>query len=363
MGVRIFRKSDIPQVANLYWDYLVSRSGQVPMELQDTFADLYFNSPWVGDHSPSFIYEDNHGDVLGFIGVITRQMSLGVERLRVGFAGNFVVHPKARSVLAASQLLDAMLSGNQDMLFTDSANDVSRKVLERVGFRLIPSLNIHWARPLQPSRYVVHAIFRGLGATAGLPFHIVGEPVARLMDSVVGAKLHPLPAATPDLYAEDLSSKTLLQCLGKFNHGQRLQTVYDCESLQWLLNFMKRNRKRGMLRKVLLRDKNHNIVGWYIYYVKPSNVGEVVQIGAAQALSAGIISAMLRDARRHGLIALHGLAGADDIASFSDTGCFFTCRGGWTLAQSRRSDLIQILLQGKTTFSRLDGEWCLNPGE
>jgi Acetyltransferase (GNAT) family len=363
MGVRIFRKTDISQVVKLYWDYLVSRSGQVPTELQDTFADLYFNSPWVRDHSPSFIYEDNKGEVLGFIGVITRKMSLGGEFLRVGFAGNFVVHPKARSLLAASQLLAAMLSGDQDMLCTDSANDISRRVLERVGFRLIPSLNIHWARPLQPSSYVVHAIFRGLGPGAGLPFHLIGKAVAKLMDSAVGAKLNPLPAATSDLYAEDLSSKTLLHCLGKFNHGQKLQTVYDCESLQWLLNFMERNRKRGTLRKVLLRDKNHNIVGWYIYYVKPGNVGEVVHIGAAQALSSGLITAMLRDASRHGLIALHGLAGSDDMASFSDVGCFFTCRGGWTLAQSRRPELMNLLLQGKTAFSRLDGEWCLNPGE
>ena len=331
--------------------------------MQSTFADLYFNSPWVGDHSPSFVYEDDHGEVLGFMGVITRKMSFAGECLRVGFAGNFVVHPKARSALAASRLLEAMLSGNQDMLFTDSANDISRKVLERVGFKLIPSLNIHWSRPLKPSSYLVHAISRGLGAAVGMPFHLIGMPPAALMDRVVAPRVNPLPQATGDIHTEDLSPKILLQCLREFNHGQRLQTVYDCQSLQWLLNFMERNRRRGTLRKVLLRDKTHSLAGWYIYYVKPGNVGEVVHIGAAQPLSVQIISAMLRDALRHGLIALHGMTASDDVTSFSDAGCFFTCRGGWTLAQSRRSELIHLLMGGKTAFSRLDGEWCLNPGE
>jgi hypothetical protein len=43
-------------------------------------------------------------------------------------------------------------------------------------------------------------------------------------------------------------------------------------------------------------------------------------------------------------------------------GCIFTCRGGWTLAYARQRELIEVLESGNGLLSRLDGEWCLNPG-
>jgi hypothetical protein len=50
------------------------------------------------------------------------------------------------------------------------------------------------------------------------------------------------------------------------------------------------------------------------------------------------------------------------MADFSDKNCFFTCRGGWTLSKSRNPDLLELLNRGEGLLSRLDGEWCMDPG-
>ena len=61
--------------------------------------------------------------------------------------------------------------------------------------------------------------------------------------------------------------------------GFSLWPEYDAHSLNCLLTFMKKMHSRADLRKVVVRDDQEKIFGWYIYYVKPGAVGQVVQIG------------------------------------------------------------------------------------
>jgi hypothetical protein len=44
---------------------------------------------------------------------------------------------------------------------------------------------------------------------------------------------------------------------------------------------------------------------------------------------------------------------------FSEKNCFFTCRGGWMVAHSRKPNSLELLNSGDAFLSRLDGEWCL----
>src|SRR6266566_583943 len=153
--VRPFVEGDIPQVAKLCWKFLLRRQGTTPPALQSFFHELCFSNPWVDSSVPSLVYEVEGGKIVGFLSVITRRMSLRGESIRVAFGGNFVVDPEARASMSGMRLLAAYLAGQQDLSMTDSANDLSRKLLKGCGFRTILPFSLHWARPLRPSRYGV----------------------------------------------------------------------------------------------------------------------------------------------------------------------------------------------------------------
>jgi len=171
------------------------------------------------------------------------------------------------------------------------------------------------------------------------------------------------PQSKTPLRALEMTVEALFDCLIESRKSCVLGAEYDIQQLRWLLRFMARNNKRGTLRSVILQDGGHKTVGWYLYYAKRGGIGEVVQTGGPPALFKDIFSYLSRDAREHGVIALHGRADFCRLPDLSDLGCFFTCRGGWTLAFSGNAEVMHILRSGTGSLSRLDGEWCLDPGE
>jgi hypothetical protein len=362
MPVREFVKSDVAEVVTLYWNYMAERTGPVPLALVGSFAELYFSNP-LSDASPSFVYHDASGEILGFMGVTTRTMLLSGRSIRVGFAGNFLVHPKARSGVAAPGLLSAYIAGDQDLLITDTANDISRHLFQRLRFQTIPELNIHWARPIRPCHYVMHALGRVTSPSLSTALRLSTKPFCVVADRLAGRMFPRPPQSKTSLRASEMTVEALLDCLIESRKGCILGAEYGAEQLRWLLRFMTRNHKRGTLRSVILRDDGHKTVGWYLYYAKRGGIGEVVQTGGSPALFKEIFTHLFRDAREQEVIALHGRADFCRLPDLSDLGCFFTCRGGWTLAFSGDPEIMRILRSGRGSLSRLDGEWCLDPGE
>jgi hypothetical protein len=363
MSVRPLTEADLPVVTDLYWNYMRRRDGTAPASLRATFRDLYFTNPFVEAAFPPLVYEAKDGKIVGFLGCIIRNMSLCGRPVRVAFGGNLVVSPGSRSNLAAPRLLGTFMAGTQELSLTDSANDLSRKLIERLGFRVIPALNIHWARPLRPTRYGIYTLSRSAGPVLAATLKSAAMPFCSLADGVATRFAGPFRQTKPRFRGAELDVETLLQCMAEFRKGYSLWPEYNASSLQWLLSFMGKMSARGTLRKIVVRDEKDKIVGWYIYYVKPGAVGEVVQIGGEPKSTKAILDHLFYDAWEQGMIALHGVVDSRRMADFSDKGCFFTCRGGWALAHSHKPELLDVLGCGDGFLSRLDGEWCLDPGE
>ena len=348
-------------MAELWWKFLRRRRGSAPPALLSYFRDLYFANPLVDSALPSLVYEGKGGRIVGFLGVIRRKMSYCGHSIRIAFGGNFVVHPEARSPLAGLGLLTTYMAGNQDLSQTDSANDISRSLLERLGFRTIVPLSIHWARPLRPCRYAVHGVASFAGPALSASLRIAAKPFCGVVDSLATRlSFSPLCQTPSALYPAELDVETLVHCLAEFRGDFSLVPEYDVDSLNWLISFMERMHPRTDLRKVVLHDDNQKILGWYLYYLKPGAVGQVVQIGGQRKFTKDILDHLFYDAWSRGAIALHGIVPSHLIADFSEKNCFFTCRGGWTVAHSRKPELLEILQRGDASLSRLDGEWCVN---
>lgn len=342
---------------------MLGRKGPAPSALQSSLRELYFNNPWPESIGRSIVCEDERG-ISGFLGGLVRRMSVDGQSIRVGFGGNFVIRPEARSRATAWEMLEFGMAGNQDITQTDSANDLSRRILERIGWRIIPALNVHWVRPLRPSEFAVYVTSRASSPWLTTCLRLAAKPVCGIFDHLAGTlKTSPFRRSPSSLHTTELDVETLLECLVDFRKGYCLWPEYDVHSLRWLLSFMEGRTSRGTLRKVAVRNGGNKVVGWYIYYVKPGAVGEVVQVCGQRAAMKDLLENLFSDAWGKGLVALHGIAQADIIADLSDKNCIFTCRGGWTLAHSKRPELLEILDHGKAFLSRLDGEWCLAPGD
>lgn len=339
------------------------RVGPAPPALKSFFHDLYFTNPWIDSTPSSLVFEGDSG-IVGFLGVIRRKMSVCGQPIRVAFGGNFVVRPGARSNLAGLRLLGAYMAGDQELSQTDSANDVSRNLLERLGFRTIVPLSIHWVRPLRPAHSVIHAMSSLTGPILSAGLRFASKPFCVAADSMAArVSFNPFRLVKPTLHASELDIETLLQCQVEFRNGYSLWPEYDDHSLKWLLTFMKRMQARGDLRKVIVRNDTHKILGWYVYYLKPGAVGEVVQIGGARKFTKDVLDHLFYDAWSRGVIALRGVVQSRLMDDFSEKNCFFTCRGGWTVAHSRKPELLDLLNRGDAFLSRLDGEWCLGYGD
>ncbi|SPF40209.1 putative Phenylalanine racemase (ATP-hydrolyzing) [Candidatus Sulfotelmatobacter kueseliae] len=361
-GLRPFAVDDIPQVADLWWKFLRYGKGAPPSGLHSYFEELYFRSPLIDERTPSRVYEGKNGRIVGFLGVVRRKMSLRGRPLCIAVGGNFVVAPEARSSLAGLRLLTAYMAGEQDISLTDSANDISRSLLERMGFRTIMPLSMHWARPLRLTNYAAHAMSKLAGPTLSASLRIAARPFCSVVDAI-GARLpfSPLRPIPSHLQAAELDVEVLLHCLAKFRSDHSILPDYEVDSLKWLLTFMERMHPRSELRKIVLRDDRQKVVGWYIYYPKIGDVAQAVQIGGESRFGKDILDHLFYDAWSQGAVGLHGTAPIHLMDALSQKNCFFTCgRGGWTIAHSRKPELLELLVRGDASLSRLDGEWCLN---
>jgi hypothetical protein len=360
MSVRPLAEADVPQVADLYWTILRERKGPTPPAVHSFLRELYFANPWRDRALPSLVY-DEKGTIAGFLGVVPRKMSVRGEPVRVAYGGNFVVHPRFRTTLAGLHLLKTYMAGGQDLSQTDSANDTSRALLERLGFTTLIPFSVHWLRPLRPACCLSYAISHFSKNALVSSFEFLSRPFFGALDRVAARlSFNPFRQFESQLSAGPLDVETLLRCLAEFHDGYSLQPEYDAQSMGWLLNFMERMKGHGeALRKVVLRDDGGNMVGWYLYYQTRGGFGEVVQIGGARRHMKSILDHLFSDAWSHGVIALQGIVDHRLMDDFSDKNCIFTCRGGWTVAHSRKPGFLELLNHGDAFLSRLDGEWCL----
>jgi len=364
MPVRPLAKDDIPQVADLYWTILRERKGPTPPAVQSFLQELYFTNPWIDHSLPSLVY-DEKGTIAGFLGVVPRKMLFKGDPVRIAYGGNFVVRPEFRTTLAGLHLLRTYMAGGQDLSQTDSANDTSRALLERLGFTTIMPFSLHWMRLLRPARCLSYAVSHLSESKLAAALTFAAKPFCGALDSMA-AKLSssPFRNTRSSLQASELDVDTLINCVAEFRGGPSLWPDYDAPSLNWLLSFMERMKGHGNgLRKLVLRDSGGKIVGWYIYYQTQGGLADVAQIGGSRRHVKEILDHLFYDAWSHGAIAAHGIVDRRWMDDLSGKNCFFTCRGGWTVAHSRKPNFLELLNSGDAFLSRLDGEWCLAFGE
>lgn len=357
-GVRPFvKEADLQSVAELH--RLVFGPGHNDAargldRLENQLSEVFLQNPWRDDALPSLVYEDDDGAIIGFLGAIPRPMVMNGQRVKVAISSRFMVHPERRGRVGL-QLLKRFFSGAQDLSITEG-NDLTRTMWEGRGGTTAGLYSIRWTRVLRPSRYVLSFLQRhGMRASLALAL----TPVCRAMDALAGRLGRwPFRPSVPSASGEELTRHTLLAGLSDVTRCRSLRPEYDEQSLQWLLELLAEKKGRGHLRKVLVRRAGQDAAGWYLYYANPGGISEVVQVAAKDGSMEDVLRHLFHDAWEHGAVAVSGQLDPASIQAFANEHCVLHGgRGSWTLAHSRRAELLEPLHRGDAFLTRLEGEW------
>ncbi|MEO5656121.1 MAG: GNAT family N-acetyltransferase [Nitrospiria bacterium] len=356
-AIRPIQVGDLPQVLDLYRRVFGTSRIDAPARAKahaTYLEEIFFGHPWIEKDLPSLVYQDR-GRIIGCLGVMPRRMSIGGRPLRAAVSHHFMVDPERRSTLAGVSLLRAFFAGPQDLSLAEG-NTASRKIWEALGGTTALLYSLRWVRPLRPSRYLLAcAADRGLPGAVDLAL----RPLCRMVDTAASGISHRLfRFRTESREGAALSADDLLGRLGEFSRGRALRPEYDEPALRWLLGLLGRKKGRGTLRYVAVHNPQGARLGWYLYYVNPGGMSEVLQLVATRETARDVLGHLFADAWRRGAVAVSGQLDPPLMPAFVEANCHY--RGGsWMLAHSAHHDVLHALHAGDAFFSRLEGEWWI----
>jgi len=158
---------------------------------------------------------------------------------------------------------------------------------------------------------------------------------------------------------ENFTREILLEQLPKFAATKSLCPDYDERSLRWLLEQASQKKHHGKLRNSLVRNDCGQIEGWYMYYVNPEGISQVLQIVATKNSIRRVLDQLFFHAWRSGSSAVSGRMDPEFTTAFSEERCLFSFTGPRMLLHSKRADLREAVQQGDAFLTRLEGEWWM----
>ncbi|MDX1387846.1 MAG: hypothetical protein R3344_01570 [Acidobacteriota bacterium] len=357
--MRFFAEADIEQVAELHRRVFPGASVPTPPTLHEYtayFQDVFLSGPFPGDGVRSLVYEDDDHAIVGFLGVLSTRVIADGRVLRAGVCSQFCVDPNHRGLVGPA-LIQQHFEGDQDLSFTDESNTATRKLWSWAGGETALLYSLHWTRPLRPARFVA-AILGESPPINRLGFAVA--PFTRLVDlALTRSPDSPFGHREPSASGVELDLKTMVENLPDLTRARALTPAYGLDPLRWFVRRASARKTEGVLRKLQVRNRSGKILGWYVYYAKRGDIGQVLQVLARPVAVGEVLDHLFDDAFSQGVVALHGQVDPASVQELSDRYCVFSRRGPWTLVHSRDPALMQSFHRGEAFLTRLDGEWCV----
>lgn len=357
-AVREFCRDDICQVAGLWLRVFHRNAGPAGKPLNNYFRQIFFDNPWTDAELPSLVYEEPGRGIAGFLGVIPRWMAFNGRRIRVAVASQLMVDERA-GAFPAAQLMRRLFAGPQDLAFSDGANDFSERLWRACGGEVATLYSLKWTRILRPIQYARSIIKARGGWHYALAADALG-PVCHALDAVIartGPGARWLPDCADCMIVDDPADQALYQCVRDFASGRRLQPGDDFDSFRWLLHKAAEKKMYGTLRRAVVHEPGGGVLGWYLYYVKPGAVAQVLQFGARPNAVQKVLNCLFHRARSQGAVAISGELEPRYARDFSVSRCEFGWPGCAVVVHSRDAALLNAIHRGDAFVSRLEGEW------
>jgi GNAT acetyltransferase-like protein len=358
MPVREFRRSEVNAVADLWVRVFRQSRAPAPEPLVKYIDEMFFLNPWYDAAYPSYVFEDSRQRIVGFLGVHARPMLFCNERITSGVGTQFCVDPGTAQRQAARDLLKAVFTGPYDLVFSDGSTHRSPRLWQSVGAQIAFVQSLDWVRLLRPLGHAVNRLRRDGHLTAAAA---VLSPLAPGVDNIaMRYGRSPYRLSAPGGSREEGSAEALYDCIVRVEQRRALRPYYDIESLRWVLNKAKDAVSQGTLRISVVRGRTGDVVGWYVFYMKPGGTSTVIQLGCRPHGAAHVFEHLFDEARRGGSTAVAGQAQPDLLLDISQARASLTCKSLGVVVQSRRPEIIAAIQRGDAFLSRLEGEWWMN---
>lgn len=313
--IRAFTREDIPAIVQLR-SKAFAHAKHPPAGEASTFERVFLDNPWRDDDLPPLVYLDDRGRPIGFLGVVPRPATFRGEPVRMAVTSQFMVDPDARGAPAV-ELFKEFFAGTQDLSYADFSSDGSRRLWVALGGETVPIASLSWTRPL--------------------------------------AKEESYPNG---LHAEPLTPRTLGCEAAEIIGRASVAPVYDERSAAWLLDRIRDKCKR--IQSAELRDDHGRLAGLYLWRENTGRSAQVIQLVARRGKLGPVFEHLVADAASRGMVRATGRATTGLLESGRSRELTYTRRESWTIAHTRRSDLLAALQAGDATLSLLDGEWWMD---
>lgn len=347
--IRPLQDADLPAVAALTRDHLADWVGHESF-LRATLLD----HPWIDEELPSLVAVDDEGEVIGFIGVQVRRLRLEGGPLRGVCCSHLVVAPRGRPGATGLLLLRQMLSGPQDLSWSDSATEPVLRMWRTLGGNLNHVRAHDWMLVLRPVSWL-----RGVMGSM-VRREITGReivPVGALPFQAAGRRMvgRAFPELDPKVSSEEASVAAIVEHLSVLTRRTRLYADYDEAHLASLFTQIAKLRAPVVCR--LVRRAGQPI-GWYVYLRWPRAAIRLLHLAGMPRETEAIFGEFVEQARAAGSSVLTGRA---DPHLESPLRRHFAVLGfaRRPVVHTRNPEVQAALGSSSSLLTQLDGEWFM----
>jgi len=353
-GIRPLERGDIPQVAGL----LSGRNSGSP-RLTAFLERQLLDHPWSDPELPSLVCVAKTGEILGAIASNPVRMLFEGRPIHGVCSSYLVTHPSGRG--AGAILLRALLSGRQDLTFTDAATKTVRQMWERLGGRAVHLGCLYFVRLFRPWQLACdRARDRFSLGPLVAPLKLGAAVLDRVSGSVAPGAFVPREL---DGEAEPLAPADMIEYLPVITEA-RLHVNYDLAYLEWVFGELAKIDRsglpwlrgtRGPLWAELVRTDGR-VVGWYVCYLRPGGICRLLQLAASEHSAEIVLGQLFHRAWKRGAAGVHGRLEPRLLAPLVNDFCLIR-PGGRFLVHSRQEAITNAIVGGDALLTRLDGEW------
>jgi hypothetical protein len=316
---------------------------------EEFLAATALEHPWADPDTPSLVATED-GRVVGWIAAAARRLRFGDREIRGVCCSHLVVDPASRSSAAGALLLSRLLSGPQELTWSDSANDPVLRMWRVYGGHIDHSRACDWMLVLRPLRWLG-------GIAAALPRRGAASrelvPVAAFPFQALGARRGADSNGGADVAGEDVGPAEIAENWSALTAKRRISLDYDKAFLDQL--FMLIAGRNGPLTVRLVR-RGGTPIGLYVCIPGRGGGLRVLHLSGREREIPAVMDELVEHARAQGVRFLFGrLEPHLDAPVRERLAAIGLARR--PIVHSRDPELLAALQTDAALLTRLDSEW------